>query len=220
MIRLEFPIRALAKQSFKISKNGNYQPADVVNFKNAIKLLALSQLPKNHTLLDGCIFVSVDYVFAAPQSTSSARMTLVRDKDCIVWMNVVPDLDNVTKALYDALNKTVWVDDKRVVSEYHGKRYGVEDAIIVCVRAEPHGFVTHKSIPQSSKWLLDAEDYENTIAEIENNAEYGLTNKLLFSLAVKSEYIESLETELTRIKSLTLDEFALMQHEAKFGGNA
>jgi len=67
---------------------------------------------------------------------------------------------------------------------------------------------------------MNKSEYEATLAEIENNVEYGLTNKLLFSLAVKSEYIESLEAELDRIKSLTLDEFALMQHEAKFGGKA
>jgi Holliday junction resolvase RusA-like endonuclease len=45
----------------------------------------------------------------------------------------VPDWDNVAKAVCDALNGVVWIDDKQVVDAVVRKRYGDEPCIIAIV---------------------------------------------------------------------------------------
>lgn len=156
MIRLEFPIRALAKQSFRAGKYGAYQPKNVVAFKNAIRTMTNRQLTFDHTLLDGCLFVTICFTFALPKSAPKSKRNAVANENNLVYMNVKPDVDNLTKAMFDAMNGVLWTDDARVVSFHCQKVYGLTDCITVCVNAEPNGYCVSKDVKQSSKWLLDA----------------------------------------------------------------
>jgi len=46
------------------------------------------------------------------------------------------DLDNYCKAIFDALNKIVWKDDRQINELYCEKHWGEEDQIIVTVGSQ------------------------------------------------------------------------------------
>lgn len=88
----------------------NYTPSrhPVNDYKAAIKILAASQ--HSGSLLDGPLRVWITAVFAGPKSkckkSGNERMPKTSK----------PDIDNICKSIFDALNGVVWNDDSQVAS--------------------------------------------------------------------------------------------------------
>lgn len=51
-----------------------------------------------------------------------------------VFYTQTPDLDNIEKAVLDALNKVAYVDDKQIVRKYSEKTWGEENGIDVWIK--------------------------------------------------------------------------------------
>lgn len=73
------------------------------------------------------IYIKIDVEYAPPKSYSKKkRQELI---DCKQGYMHKPDVDNIAKAVLDALNGIVWLDDKQVVGLLALKAYGKEDKI-------------------------------------------------------------------------------------------
>lgn len=57
--------------------------------------------------------IAVDLVFVMPRPKSRIKKTIANLR---YWFAISPDIDNLTKAVFDALNKHAWIDDKQIVS--------------------------------------------------------------------------------------------------------
>lgn len=76
----------------------------------------------NERLHDGCVSVSIDAVFPVPAGWS--RATKRQDLAGLIKPSGKPDLDNIAKAVLDALNAVAYTDDSKVVALHITKRYG------------------------------------------------------------------------------------------------
>lgn len=60
--------------------------------------------------------IEIETVFYKPKPKSYSKKTTKFTKK--------PDLDNMSKSLWDAFNKLYWKDDSQVISSISSKRYG------------------------------------------------------------------------------------------------
>ena len=115
-LEFKFDIEPVAKQSVKISKYGNYTPKKMKETSNAISLMAKKQLPKGFELLKGPIIVHGIYFYFTPTKqmlkTKKGRESLFDGKT--VTKHTKPDLDNLNKLVWDALEGIVFKNDSQI----------------------------------------------------------------------------------------------------------
>lgn len=128
-MKLEFPIEPKPKQSAKFYETlwgiRSYQPYNIEKFKTIIRRYAISQRPIGFKKFDDAIKVDVTFYF---RPTSNMRKRDIREiiLGKIFWKKTKPDVDNLTKALFDCLNGVIWVDDA-LVADYHVRKIYAPD---------------------------------------------------------------------------------------------
>lgn len=99
---------------------GIYDPGTADGWKHAVALGALPYRPNSP--IEGPISVSIEFIMPRPKSKMRKK-----DPDGKVWCASKPDVDNLEKAVLDALtNAGWWHDDAQVVrldsvKVYHSK---------------------------------------------------------------------------------------------------
>ena len=130
-INLTFPITPKAKQSFRISKHGHHKDPAVEKYQEAIKAMALAQTDPSDRNQSGMLFVSVEFVYSWPKTWAKGRLAKAQEGIC--YRIARPDVDNLCKGVFDALNGLIWINDSQIVSIHAWKRYGDSDKIIMRV---------------------------------------------------------------------------------------
>ncbi len=130
-INLTFPITPKAKQSFRISKHGHHKDPAVEKYQEAIKAMALAQTDPSDRNQSGMLFVSVEFVYSWPKTWAKGRLAKAQEGIC--YRIARPDVDNLCKGVFDALNGLIWIDDSQIVAIHAWKRYGDSDQIIMRV---------------------------------------------------------------------------------------
>jgi len=94
----------------------NYIPKSdpVHTFKATVRLCCMRALPDGWNP-DGPMRVVATFIFPRPATKTKKRGNVREPKTS------KPDLDNLTKSLYDAITGVAWNDDKQVYKEYIGK---------------------------------------------------------------------------------------------------
>lgn len=134
-INLYYDINPKAIQSFKIKKMGDYvtkyQPKSNIKWKEQIKFLTYKQLPENFVILDCELIVTkLIFIFKLPANAPKYLITKIKNGD-IVYKNTKPDIDNLQKGFFDALQGIVYKNDSRIVSMRNIKKiYGIDYGII------------------------------------------------------------------------------------------
>lgn len=136
-----FPGEPKAVQSFRFANIGGfarkYQPKETVEWKNWIKLQAMSQLPRGWKVCHGAAVVSAMFCFTLPKSANKGDRDMVAAGIPVLKITR-PDLtDNLFKGLIDALTGIVWHDDAQIAGvERSYKVYSVDPRIELEVRIE------------------------------------------------------------------------------------
>jgi len=86
-----------------------YTPAKTANWEAYAAGIMLGARTANHPEA-GPLKVTILAVFACPKNAAKRRPLLGR-----LWRVSRPDLDNVAKAVCDAGNAVLWLDDKQIV---------------------------------------------------------------------------------------------------------
>lgn len=127
-----FPIEPVAVQSAKFFRCGRiiraYQPARVTDFKQIIRLNAMNQLPEGHIPWDGPVLVEGLFIFTPPKSMKKSLLKVI-EAGGYIYKTTKPDVDNLTKAVFDAMSKTVWRDDAPICDYHIRKGYGLKPFI-------------------------------------------------------------------------------------------
>ena len=120
-----------------VTKNGQifsqtYEQKQSRDFKASLHLLAQDAVQKkNGKPLEGAVCLVLTIGVAMPQSMSKKQRALVEDGK--LFPTKKPDVDNMLKAVMDALNGVVYFDDKQVVSVTVRKYYTEMDGLVVNV---------------------------------------------------------------------------------------
>lgn len=126
IIHLCFDITPKAKQSFRMGKH-NYQSKAVTDYQKAITAMALAQTDPSQRNQSGMLYVSIEFVFKHPKSWGKKRIAELSER--CVYKPSRPDIDNLCKGVFDALNGVIWNDDSQIVGIHAWKRYGNNDYI-------------------------------------------------------------------------------------------
>ena len=131
-IQLKFEIKPMAKQSFRTTRTGNkYLDASVIKYRKAIRNMAIAQMRNQKAeRIEGAVNMNIIYAFRRPKSLSKKERNEI-DGGKTVPKTTKPDIDNLTKAILDALNGIVWKDDAQVTQINVQKIWSSKDQIEV-----------------------------------------------------------------------------------------
>lgn len=133
MITFVVPGPAIGKQRPRVVRRGSaviaYTPKKTMDYERRVRAAAADVCRRP---LDGPIRVIISVSIQPPKSWSKAKA----ESEIVnsAWAMRKPDLDNVAKAILDAMAGTCFRDDQQVVSLEISRRWGREDAVRVWVR--------------------------------------------------------------------------------------
>lgn len=110
-----------------------YDPGTAENWKSQI---ALAFRDYNEQPIEGPVAMAVSFYMPRPK-----RLMRIKDPDCIIPHTSKPDIDNLLKAVMDALTTIgVWRDDTQVVElttwKYYCEKNGTPGAMIAIKEIE------------------------------------------------------------------------------------
>lgn len=111
---------------------GHYTPKATRAYEDSIREVAMREMG-NQPPLDQPVEFIMRAIFAVPASWSQRKRDAALVGD--IKPGKKPDLDNIAKAFWDALNGVVYRDDSLIVKATFEKRYGPQALVVATVRA-------------------------------------------------------------------------------------
>lgn len=125
MIRLTIPGEPVGKQRPRAVNRGGfvsmYTPKETVNYESYVKSLFVQAYPE-HVPFDVPLKVDIIVTRTIPKTVSQKMREAMLSGEFKV--RTKPDLDNVVKTLFDALNKVAYTDDNLIYDLHAIKSYG------------------------------------------------------------------------------------------------
>jgi Holliday junction resolvase RusA-like endonuclease len=109
-----------------------YTPEKTASYENLVKVKA-EEAMQGRTIIDGAVAVTIALFVTPPASWSQKKQRAALDH--LTMPTAKPDVDNVIKGIFDAMNEIVWNDDKQVVDLSVQKRYAETARAFVKVTA-------------------------------------------------------------------------------------
>ena len=120
----------------KFARRGNfvstYTPEKTASYENLVKVKA-EEAMKGRPAIDGAVAVTIWLWVTPPVSWSQKKQRQALSHEILPTSK--PDVDNVIKGIFDAMNEIVWKDDKQAVDVSVRKRYSETARATVEVRA-------------------------------------------------------------------------------------
>ena len=138
MITFTFQGEPKAVQSARFARIGNfiksYQPKDVIDWKNYVKIQAQAQLPEDFEMFKDCpLSIFAEFTFLPPKSMSKKDIKRIAEGE-LIYKITKPDLtDNLMKGLIDALSGIIWERDQQIALVRSFKRYSFTAQTILSV---------------------------------------------------------------------------------------
>ncbi len=122
MIKFVINARPQPKERSRSTRSGHhYTPARTVNFELLVAMEFRRQYPF-HKPTTGPLELCVVAEYQRPRTIAKGY-----------WHTGPGDLDNIVKAIKDALNRVAWADDRQVASLIAQKTWGKADRIEVII---------------------------------------------------------------------------------------
>lgn len=135
MIRFTVPGEPVGKGRPRAFRMGNgvrmHTPDKTARYENLVAMAA-QQAMAGAQLIAGAVEIELLLVTAPPASWSKKKRAVALAAE--IRPTTKPDCDNVLKAIADACNGIVWIDDKQITDVTVRKRYGETPKALVTVR--------------------------------------------------------------------------------------
>ena len=116
-LKLFIPVNPKAKQSFQFTAGGRrYQPKDVINYKNTLQSVIISQLPPDFEPFQKGLLVVYEFAYPYPSTMPKRFKETMIKENGMIFRSKKQDLDNLQKAINDAMNGLVFKDDSLICS--------------------------------------------------------------------------------------------------------
>lgn len=125
-VRFIIPGKPQGKARPRLGKYCTYTPQKTVDYEKLIKSIYESEgLPK----LFGAIRAEIEVVYDIPKSTTKKAAAGMLAGE--LYPAKKPDIDNILKIVFDALNGIAYKDDNHIVEVLCRKRYGLQPYVEV-----------------------------------------------------------------------------------------
>lgn len=118
------PGKPMGKQRPKATNRGRftsvYTPKETVSYENLVVAMFHQTYPDSRPL-EGEVRGFIKAFYPIPLSTSKKRKQAMLDG--VIRPQVKPDLDNIEKIIYDALNGIAYTDDSHITEMTVSKHY-------------------------------------------------------------------------------------------------
>ena len=135
MLEITIPGKPVPKGRPRFRKVGNFVSAytdeKTMGFENMVAWIAKQSLG-NRQPTDQAVSVRCEFDVTPPASWSNKKKQQAIAG--LIFPVTRPDSDNLVKAIYDGMNKVVYLDDKQIVDGSFSKRYADRDETRVWVR--------------------------------------------------------------------------------------
>jgi len=109
------------------------------NWRSDVRAAAKTKLSKNHTPLEGPLYLVVHFYFSRPKSHYRTGKNAHLLKDSAPEYHVGrPDMTKLLRAIEDALNNFVWKDDSQIVRQWAFKDYDQIPGALVRIGRFPY----------------------------------------------------------------------------------
>ena len=108
-----------------------FTPEKTASYENLVKVKA-EEAMKGRPAIDGAVAVTIWLWVTPPASWSQKKQRQALSHEILPTSK--PDVDNVIKGIFDAMNEIVWKDDKQAVDVSIRKRYSETARATVEVR--------------------------------------------------------------------------------------
>jgi len=132
-----------SRAGHRIAKSGKrlyvqtYTPPPMRAYQESIRKVAREAMG-DRPPLEGALSVSLRFRLPIPKSETKRRREAMAAGE--IAHTTKPDKDNLTKAVYDALNAIVWIDDAQIARGFQTKVYAEKPGIDIRVEAfDPQG---------------------------------------------------------------------------------
>ena len=115
----------------RVTRHGAYTPEKTKQYEKAVIWAYMNQC-MGAMFPDVPLMVVIDAYYPIPKSTSKKKRQEMLDN--IIRPKVKPDLDNVAKAICDALNGEAWRDDAQICDLFVRKWYSDKPRVDVQIR--------------------------------------------------------------------------------------
>ena len=124
MIIFTIPGTPVGKGRPRFARRGNlvttFTPEKTASYENLVKVKA-EEAMVGRELISGAVAVTILLFITPPASWSNKKMLQALNHE--IMPTTKPDVDNIIKGIFDAMNEIVWNDDKQVVDVTIRKRY-------------------------------------------------------------------------------------------------
>lgn len=128
------PGKPMGKQRPKATSRGRYTkvytPKETISYENLVIAMFRQAYP-NAKLLEGEVKGCIRAFYPIPLSTSKKRKQAMLDGS--IRPQVKPDLDNIEKIIYDALNGIAYTDDSHITEMTISKHYSVSPRVEITI---------------------------------------------------------------------------------------
>ncbi len=128
MIKFEISGQPQGKARPRVTRYGTYTPSKTKAYQDLVRYSFSSQVDIDKPS-DNPLIADIECFYKIPKNTSKKRRESMLSGD--IKPVVKPDLDNVAKAILDALNGLAYKDDNQVIRLNISKHYGDMPKVIV-----------------------------------------------------------------------------------------
>ena len=114
MITFYIPGNPQGKARPRLGRGKVYTPKKTVDYESLIKVMAYNAM-KRTPLMSGPVYAEINIYMLIPNSWSKKEKKLAEQE--IRLPTVKPDLDNIIKVIFDAINGIVYIDDNNIYDQ-------------------------------------------------------------------------------------------------------
>lgn len=126
--------RARTVYNPRINRSVSYTPDNTVLYENLIKTLYLEKYPGERFSKGEALHVRIRAYYEPPKSISKKKREEMLAGDLLPCKK--PDIDNIAKAVLDALNGVAYGDDNQVTALEVSKHYAVQAHVDITIFEE------------------------------------------------------------------------------------
>jgi len=134
-LKFKIPIVPMGQARARAARRGNhihmYSSPKSVEYKESLQHYLINQLPEGFKIPDIDVDIMVFAAFCMPMLRSWSQKK--RGKHLDKPHTKKPDIDNLVKALFDAMNGIVWKDDSQVACLNVSKHYCADPGIYLTI---------------------------------------------------------------------------------------